>query len=285
MLKSSSARARQVAINEDAWRNGDFVREYASRVLSPAEVLLISRYREPLSGRALELGCGAGRVLGYLAALGPEAHGVDLSPLMVEYCRRTYPRAHVQVGDISDPASCGVGRFDAIWATNNVLDVFDDPTRRRVLTELVDLVGSNGILIFSAHNLDAVGSGDAPAATSPASSARDLRSSLALARETLAWAASTPPATLARMVARLPARRRNRRRNGALTYRSDGYAILNDEAHDYSLLHYYIGRDDQERQLDELGYALTECLDADGEVVAPGERSRSSELHYVAYPR
>jgi SAM-dependent methyltransferase len=285
MLRSPSPAARQLAINQDAWRNGNFVREYASRVLTPAEVLLISRYRESLSGRTLELGCGAGRVLGYLAALGQEAHGVDLSPRMVEYCRRTYPRAHVRVSDIAHPATCGEGRFDAVWATNNVLDVFDDASRRRVLTELADLIGSNGILIFSSHNLDAVAPNDAPAAGPSPSSGPDLGSPLALGREALQWAASKPPATIARLIASLPARRRNRRRLGALTYRGDGYAVLNDETHDYSLLQYYIRRDDQERQLGEVGYALTDCLDATGEAVAPGQLSRSSELHYVAYPR
>jgi SAM-dependent methyltransferase len=282
----SRAGARQVATNRDAWQKGNFVREYASRVLAPGEVLLLSRYREPLSGRTLELGCGAGRVLGYLAALGQEAHGVDVSPLMVDYCRRTYPRAHVRVGDIAHPASCGEGPFDAVWATSNVLDVFDDANRRRVLGELADLIGSNGILIFSSHNLDAVPPEDAPAIGRPSGrAALDLRGSLALARATLARATGKPPATIARRIAGLPARRRNRRALAPLVYRGDGYAVLNDEAHDYALLHYYIRRDDQERQLAELGYVLTECLDAAGEVVAPGQLSRSSELHYVAYPR
>ncbi|MBV8952614.1 MAG: hypothetical protein JO179_00660, partial [Solirubrobacterales bacterium] len=51
------------------------------------------------------------------------------------------------------------------------------------------------------------------------------------------------------------------------------------------LLHYYIGRDEQARQLEQLGYELVECLDLEGVPVPPGARSQSTELHYVARPR
>lgn len=280
MLRVPAFAGRQVAINQEVWRRGDYVQDYASRLLSPAEVLLIARYREVLSGRTLELGCGAGRVLGYLAQLGEDAQGVDVSARMVDYCRLAYPRARVRVADINQPQTCGDGRYDAIWATNNVLDILDDANRRRVLTELADMVGTNGILIFSSHNLDA------RAARERAREARARPElSLALVRYWLARALDTPPSASLRRLAAVPARRRNRRAMAPLTYRGDGYAVLNDEAHDYQLLHYYIGRDAQERQLAELGYGLIECLDVAGDVVAAGAVSASSELHYVTYPK
>ena len=87
---------------------------------------------------------------------------------------------------------------------------------------------------------------------------------------------------MARAVARIPGRRRNRKRLGPLQRRGDGYAIINDSAHDYALLHYYIGRDDQARQLRETGYELLECLDADGRPVGPGAPHPDPWLHYVA---
>jgi SAM-dependent methyltransferase len=280
MVRTNVFPGRQVAINQAAYRTGDFVRAYANRSLAPVEVLLMVRYREVLSGRTLELGCGAGRVLGYLAQLGVEANGVDLSRRMVDYCAATYPRAHVRVGDINHPETCGSGRFDAIWATNNILDVLDDANRRRVLAGLAGMIESNGVLIFSSHNLDAVAR--RPGAASD--SHPDHRPSEVLL-DALRRLASKPPAAVLRRLAAAPARRRNRRRLEPLTYFGDGYAVLNDEAHDYGLLHYYIGRDDQERQLAEVGYGLIECLDIAGDVVPPGTASRSPELHYVSYPR
>lgn len=280
MVSAPSRPDQQIAVNREAWLSGDFVREYGGRALTPAEALLLARYREPLSGRTLELGCGAGRVLGYLCQLGLEAQGVDLSPAMVEHCRRSYPRAHVRVGDICRPRTCGDGRYDAIWATGSVLDVLDDTNRRRVLREFAEMIGSNGILIFSSHNLDA-----APAELPPLHSVLRGPWSAARALELAAGMAATSPAAACRRLLSEVARRRNHRALGRLAYRRPGYAVLNDDTHEYALLSYYIRRDDQERQLHDLGYALIECLDASGEVVAGGDASTSRELHYVAYPR
>jgi SAM-dependent methyltransferase len=80
-----------------------------------------------------------------------------------------------------------------------------------------------------------------------------------------------------------PRRLRNRRRLAPLQRVEPDYAILIDEAHDFTLLHYYISRDAQARQFNEQGFELIECLDLKGTTVGPGETSaRSSELHYVA---
>jgi hypothetical protein len=50
------------------------------------------------------------------------------------------------------------------------------------------------------------------------------------------------------------------------------------------LLHYYIGRDDQQRQLAETGFELLECLDVDGGRVDAGEPHPDPWLHYIARP-
>ena len=44
--------------NAAVWRLGAWVSAYDDRRISPAEALLLLRYREPLSGRVLELGPG-----------------------------------------------------------------------------------------------------------------------------------------------------------------------------------------------------------------------------------
>jgi hypothetical protein len=91
---------------------------------------------------------------------------------------------------------------------------------------------------------------------------------------------------MARDALRVPGRLRNHRRLAPQQADRADYAIRNDPAHEYSLLHYYIGRDAQARQLDELGFDLLECLDLDGRTVAPGEDApESGELHYVARAR
>jgi SAM-dependent methyltransferase len=266
--------SNQLQVNASAWQRGDHVAEYANRRLLPVEVVLLVRYRDVLSRRTLEVGCGAGRILGYVAQLGGEAHGIDISPAMVEHCRSRYPVAHTRVGDLSDIGASAEGPFDAVLALDNVLDVFDDAERRRVLADLKGLLAPDGLLIFSSHNLAYVDRSDAGASDPKASRGR--------VRGLLHEVASRPPSNLARAVARIPGRRRNRKRLGSLQRRGDGYAIINDSAHDYALLHYYIGRDDQARQLHETGYELLECLDADGQPVGAGEPNPDPWLHYVA---
>ncbi|MGZ4233428.1 MAG: class I SAM-dependent methyltransferase [Solirubrobacteraceae bacterium] len=264
----------QLQVNASAWQRGDHVAEYANRRLLPVEVVLLVRYRDVLSRRTLEVGCGAGRILGYVTQLGGEAHGIDISPAMVEHCRSRYPAAHTQVGDLADIARSAEGPFEAVLALDNVLDVFDDADRRRVLADLRGLLAPDGLLIFSSHNLAYVDRGAHRDAGRTAGRGR--------VRGLLSEVVSRPLSNVARAVARIPGRRRNRKRLGPLQRRGDGYAIINDSAHDYALLHYYIGRDDQERQLRESGYELVECLDADGRPVGPGEPNPDPWLHYVA---
>jgi SAM-dependent methyltransferase len=270
------SRSDQLQVNATAWRRGDHVAEYANRRLMPVAVVILVRNREALSGRTLEVGCGAGRILGYVAQLGGDAHGIDISPAMVEHCRSRYPAADTRVGDLADIARSAEGPFDVVLALDNVLDVFDDGERRRVLADLSALLAPDGLLIFSSHNLAYVDRGtrrdDRAGAPSRGSRARRL----------LTEVASRPPANVARGVARIPGRIRNRRRLAPLQRRGEGYAILNDSAHDYALLHYYIGRDDQARQLRETGYELLECLDTDGRPVGRGDSHPDPWLHYVA---
>lgn len=255
--------------NVRRWQTGDYVADYSERTLRPVEVVLLARYREHLSGRVLEVGCGAGRILGYLVALGGEAHGVDVSPRMVEYCRRHYPDASVLVGDMSNLPDAVDGGFDAIFASYNVIDVLDDGARRELLSDLRGRLRAAGLLIFSSHNLAVAEAGG--------TRLRNRRMLQRLAR---------PPRELLELPRRLPARIRNRRRLAGLERREGDHAILNDAALDYALLHYYIRRDDQERQLDQLGYDLVECLDLEGRTVARGEEAAyCSELHYVARRR
>jgi len=246
------------------------VGRYANRVLRPVEVVVLARYSAAFSGRVLEIGCGAGRILGYLVALGGQVHGIDVSEPIVAYCRARYPQADVRVGDMTTLASVAKGPFDAVFAPFNVIDVLPDAARRSVLSEIRELLAPSGLLVFSSHNFAYM----EESAPSPRDRRRMLLSKL-----------DRPPSFLIGKALRLPTRVRNRRRLAPLEQRAADHAILNDEAFEYGLLHYYIRRDDQARQLDELGYDLVECLDLEGRSVSAEEPGSGPELHYVARPR
>ena len=48
-----------------------------------------------------DLGCGPGRLTGYLKSLGLDVFGVDLSPEMVAVARRTHPGIRFEVGSMA----------------------------------------------------------------------------------------------------------------------------------------------------------------------------------------
>ncbi len=249
------------SINGRVWRTGNFVRAYTGRALRPAEVMLLVRHRERFAGRILELGAGAGRISGYLIDLASSYHGIDLSPRMVENVRARYPDGTFEVRDLRDLATFTDGSFDLVFAGYNVLDVLDDVERRRVLGEIHRILAPSGALVMSSHNR-----------ASSAASSSPARVEL-----------TANPLRLAYRVVGAAASVRNRRRLAGFEREEASYAIRNDAAHWYRLLHYYIGRDEQERQLAEVGFTLLDCLDEDGRSVPAGEpAATSSELHYLA---
>jgi SAM-dependent methyltransferase len=257
---------RQSQLNAEVWSQGAFVDIYASRALRKAETVVIERNRSALAGRVLELGCGAGRLTGHLIGIAREVHGVDISPAMIDYCRRTYPRATFSVADLRDLSAFPDGSYEAVVAIANVLDVLGDAERRRVLGEIARILVPGGLLIASSHNLDF-----ASHIAKPTHIAKPERVDGRTLREII------------HAMRQIPRRVRNRRRLLPLQRVENDYAILIDEAHDFSLLHYYISRDAQARQLAEQGLELLECVDVAGASVGPGEMSGdSSELHYAA---
>ena len=246
--------------NDDVWSGGKQVAAYASRDLRPVEVVILVRYREALQGRVLELGCGAGRLTGYLSQLSGSVHGIDLSGEMVEYCRRRYPAATFDRGDIRDVSSLRRGSFDAVVAAFNVLDVLGPADRAAVLDGVRETLAPGGILVMSSHN-------------------RSIADRLGDPSRLRGMSLREAVATLGR----LPRWHWNRRRLVRFERVETEYAILNDVAHGYAVMHYYIDRDAQQRQLEAHGYELLCCLDLDGEPVLPGDAAaHSSELHYVA---
>ena len=264
-------------VNTEFWVSTDPPPVYESRDLFPVEVVVLARYNAVASGRVLELGCGAGRVLGFLATISREAYGIDISEAMIDRCNSLYPEARAQVGDIATLEGVPDLTFDAVFAVSNVLDVFDDARRRQVLAAIRDRINPEGLLIFSSHNL-------ASRETDSLGRPRD-EGKLGRAGALLSMLANRPPAEIARLARRLPGRLRNRRRLAPLQYSTPTHAIINDRTHDYSMLMYYVDRDSQEQQLDELGYDLLECLDVDGRPVGRGQVSQDPWLHYIARPR
>jgi ubiquinone/menaquinone biosynthesis C-methylase UbiE len=122
MRRDWDARAREnafyyIASSRDDWTPADF---FASGEESVRELIVDDRERicngkNPKKMRALEIGCGAGRMTRALASFFGEAHGVDVSREMVQQGRKLLagvPNAHLHHGSGADLRVLGDMRFD-----------------------------------------------------------------------------------------------------------------------------------------------------------------------------
>ena len=59
----------------------------------------------------------------------------------------------------------------------------------------------------------------------------------------------------------------------------DGWSIINDEAHEYRLMHFYVTKEFQERTLADAGFETVKVYRQDGRHLV-WHRYRSLDLHY-----
>ncbi len=103
---------------------------------------LLEGLEDPL---VLEYGCGAGRILRALADAGYRCAGVDISPTMIEHCRRLAPEAESRALD--DPLPDGLADVvfsHAILQHNPTLSAY-----AAAVNEMCRLLRPGGV--FAAH--------------------------------------------------------------------------------------------------------------------------------------
>jgi SAM-dependent methyltransferase len=99
--------------------------------------------------RVWDVGCGPGHVTRYLAGLGAQAVGIDLSPGMVELARRRSPGLDFRVGDLR-----ALEVDDAAWGGIVALySIIHLPPAElpAALTELHRVLRPGGLLLLAFH--------------------------------------------------------------------------------------------------------------------------------------
>lgn len=106
-------------------------------------------------GPVCDLGCGPGQVAAYVAALGAEACGIDLSPEMVQQAAALHPDIAFEIGDMCDLSSVDDDTFGAIASLYSIvsLPTVDHP---RAFTEMHRIVRPGGWVLVSFHIGDEV---------------------------------------------------------------------------------------------------------------------------------
>ncbi|CAM3665003.1 class I SAM-dependent methyltransferase [Nocardioides zeicaulis] len=244
-------------LNEATYRRAGIVEEYAAHdELHEGEVRVLERVGDLSGVRLLDIGVGAGRTTGHLAPRVASYAGIDYSPELVGACRARHPGVDVSVGDARDLSRFGDASFDLVLFSFNGIDYVSDEGRRRVLAEVRRVLVPGGTFVFSSHNRDYALLGKLP------------------------WQTGRPGRAMLKQSAHALLHTRRRRRMRRREVVGPDHVLVNDNAHDWSLLTYYVSPPDQVAQLRDAGFTVVECFDQWGE---PGERDeRSVWRHYLA---
>jgi SAM-dependent methyltransferase len=250
----------QDLVNGRLYQRPERVQQYKKVAVAPPEMTILLRHRDRIvDKRLLEIGCGAGRLAAYL---GPSSHyvGLDISPHMIAHCRTAYPGLDFVEGDLRAPQFADA-TFDTIVAISNVVDAVSHADRLAALAEWSRVLVPGGTLIFSTHNRHHPV--ERPVLERSRNPLRQVRFGIEYLQALLNHA-----------------RLRGHERS------EHDYELRNDPGHEFSVLHYYIDRATQERQLEAAGFEVLDCIDVAGVSLAPTEDDRAStELHFVAQRR
>lgn len=104
----------------------------------------------PVPGVALDFGCGVGRLSQALAGHFAQVHGVDISPVMLEWARgynQFGERVRYHLNEREDLSLFATADFDFIYS-NITLQHMAPRYSRRYLVEFLRLLKPGGLLIF-----------------------------------------------------------------------------------------------------------------------------------------
>jgi SAM-dependent methyltransferase len=193
--------------------------------------------------RLLDIGIGGGRTTGFLLPISRDYVGIDYSPDLVETAKGKYPEANILCRDSRDLTSFDTATFDFALSSHNGLDYMVHEDRIRVLGEICRVLKPGGLFLFSTHN-------------------RDQRHF-----DRLPWqqGLSFDLNFIKNCVHALCYLPKHLSLKKHAVHRNE-YAVINDNAHGYSLLTYYISLGKQIEQLDRMGFGEAEGYDFAGKV-------------------
>ena len=254
--------------NASAYRRFDVLWDYRrSSGLQAPERAILERFAPELRNkRVLDIGVGGGRTTPHLTALTKHYVGIDLSPEMVSRCGKSFPNIRFEICDVRDLSRFASEAFDTVLFSFNGLDMLTNQASRvRALGEIRRVLLPSGLFIFSSHNRAC----EQRAPWDVRALNLDIRRPLGVAKK----------------LAMFPVGIVNHMRMKAHETSEPEYALVNDNAHGYSLLTYYISIEHQLAQLERSGFTAIEAVGLDGRWLTDKERSdsppRDPWIYYV----
>ena len=104
----------------------------------------------------LDAGCGTGRYAIELARRGYLAHGIDLSPELIDVAKRSIDKALVSASfEVGNILGQRAGRYDAILCRGVLNDFIDDDSRAVVFATFAKTLRPAGVLILDVREWEA----------------------------------------------------------------------------------------------------------------------------------
>ena len=118
----------------------------------PLDRALLTAFAEQVRqpGRVWDVGCGPGHVTAFLAGLGLDAAGVDLSDGMVAQARARHPGLEFRCGSMTALPS-GDGEWDGLVSFYSLIHMIEDADLRAALAEYRRVLVNEGLLLLAVH--------------------------------------------------------------------------------------------------------------------------------------
>ena len=237
--------------------------------LLKAEEFILSYVEEEIRGKSiLDVGVGAGRTVPYLRSLSNDYTGIDYSESMLRLCTATHPGTKLLLCDARNMDIFEDSHFDIVFCSWNMLDDVNHEDRGVVLREIHRVLKEGGLFIFSTHNLNF----KVRSAFTFRGFVHDKDSLKSLKENAV-------------RIKRYLAGIRNHLRNKKGEVHESEYSIINDPSHNYSLLTYYIKKENQVKQLERSGFFETQMIDERGALISMDQDCTDGWIYYICRKR
>lgn len=239
------------AVNKKAYARADVVKHYENLdMLHKPERMLLERLTPQIRDKKiLDIAIGGGRTTKYLLQISKDYTGIDYTPEFVEVAKRKYKDATILCCDARDLKEFADETFDFVLFAFNSIDYIPHRDRIKALRESYRVLKKGGHFMFSTHNRDHESFNKLPW------------------QEKFQFRLSYLKYCLYCLY-HLPKHLEMKKHE----IHTDEFAVINDNAHGFSLLAYYISIPEQLKQLAAVGFSDIEVYDMEGDRVTSDTR-------------